>query len=153
LPHTALEEDRIKIDAAIKAVVVSIVRERETEVENWKEKIELARKDVVCLGKALGNRVVGTVDESDEVGHWGHGQGKRTDIQALPRRHEKLLIQRRELEQVCSARSPLEITQLTPRAIVKDSIRSKASTLNESRDNPLLTRQNCKKHSSHSRIS
>lgn len=56
LPTTALEDDKTKIDAAIKAVVVSIVRERETEVERWKEEIELARKDVICLGKALGNR-------------------------------------------------------------------------------------------------
>jgi hypothetical protein len=68
LPVTALEEDRIKIDAAIKAVVVSIVRERETEVENWKEDIELARKDVICLGRALGNRSVGKLDEDNEVG-------------------------------------------------------------------------------------
>jgi hypothetical protein len=68
LPTTALEEDRIKIDAAIKAVVVSIVRERETEVERWKEEIELARKDVVCLGKAMGSRV-GVVDgDGNEVG-------------------------------------------------------------------------------------
>lgn len=68
LPASALEEDRIKIDAAIKAVVVSIVRERETEVEDWKEAIELARKDVVCLGRALGNRGVGAVEEGNDVG-------------------------------------------------------------------------------------
>jgi hypothetical protein len=65
LPKTALEDDKTKIDAAIKAVVVSIVRERETEVERWKEEIELARKDVVCLGKALGNREMGKL-EGDE---------------------------------------------------------------------------------------
>lgn len=58
LPIAALEDDKTKIDAAIKAVVVSIVRERETEVERWREEIELARKDVVCLGKALGDRTI-----------------------------------------------------------------------------------------------
>ena len=58
LPTTALEDDETKIDAAIKAIVVSIVRERETEVERWREEIELARKDVVCLGKALGDRTI-----------------------------------------------------------------------------------------------
>jgi hypothetical protein len=62
LPTTALEEDKTKIDAAIKAVVVSIVRERETEVERWREEIELARKDVVCLGKALGDRTIVKVE-------------------------------------------------------------------------------------------
>lgn len=67
LPTSALEDDRVKIDAAIKAVVVSIVRERETEVENWKEAISAARKDVVCLGRALGNRSAGSVEETDEV--------------------------------------------------------------------------------------
>lgn len=68
LHASALEDDRVKIDAAIKAVVVSIVRERETEVENWKEAIELARKDVVCLGKALGNRTAGLIANENEVG-------------------------------------------------------------------------------------
>lgn len=67
LPATALEEDRIKIDAAIKAVVVSIVRERETEVEDWKEAIELARKDVICLGRALGDRNAGVTETRNEV--------------------------------------------------------------------------------------
>jgi len=58
LPIAVLDDDKTKIDAAIKAVVVSIVRERETEVERWREEIELARKDVVCLGKALGDRTI-----------------------------------------------------------------------------------------------
>ena len=62
LPTTALEDDETKIDAAIKAIVVSIVRERETEVERWREEIELARKDVVCLGKALGDRTIVKVE-------------------------------------------------------------------------------------------
>ena len=73
LPATALEDDRVKIDAAIKAVVVSIVRERETEVENWKEAISLAKKDVVCLGRALGNRNAGNAEEADEVSGTVHG--------------------------------------------------------------------------------
>jgi hypothetical protein len=67
LPTTALEDDKTKIDAAIKAVVVSLVRERETEVERWEEEIELARKDVVCLGKALGDRTILKVE-----GDWGN---------------------------------------------------------------------------------
>jgi len=87
LPNTALEDDKTKIDAAIKAVVVSIVRERETEVEKWKEEIELARKDVVCLGRALGDRsilktedqaivrsedwrVIAKLEEGHEVRQW-----------------------------------------------------------------------------------
>jgi len=68
LAPTALEQDKIKIDAAIKAVVAGIVRERETEVENWKEAIEVARKDVVCLEKALGNRSSGATEAGSEVG-------------------------------------------------------------------------------------
>lgn len=67
LPASALDEDRIKIDAAIKAVVVSIVRERETEVENWQEAIDLAKKDVVCLERALGNRTVVATEVASEV--------------------------------------------------------------------------------------
>jgi hypothetical protein len=62
LPISALEDDKTKIDAAVKAVVVSIVRERETEVERWREEIELARKDVICLGKALGDRTIVKVE-------------------------------------------------------------------------------------------
>jgi hypothetical protein len=78
LPTNALEEDRIKIDAAIKAVVVSIVRERETEVERWNEAIELARKDVVCLGRALGDRSAGQVkvEEGNEV-CWSKEMGRK----------------------------------------------------------------------------
>lgn len=67
LPTNALEEDRTRINAAIKAVVVSIVLERETEVERWNEAIELARKDVVCLGKALGDRSVGQVKVEEGI--------------------------------------------------------------------------------------
>ena len=67
LPTNALEEDRTRISAAIKAVVVSIVRERETEVERWNEAIELARKDVVCLGKALGDRSAGQVKVEEGI--------------------------------------------------------------------------------------
>jgi hypothetical protein len=67
LPPTALDQDKIKIDAAIKAVVAGIVRERETEVEDWKEVIEVARKDVVCLEKALGNRTGGIPELGNDV--------------------------------------------------------------------------------------
>lgn len=77
LPPTALDQDKIKIDAAIKAVVAGIVRERETEVENWKEAIEVARKDVVCLEKALGNRSGGGVTEAGtEVSPSQYERGK-----------------------------------------------------------------------------
>jgi hypothetical protein len=104
LPTNALEEDRIKIDAAIKAVVVSIVRERETEVERWNEAIELARKDVVCLGRALGERSAGQVktEEGNEVCDVQEMGRITTDGQALPMQHERLLAQRLDLEQVSS---------------------------------------------------
>lgn len=67
LPASALQEDETRIDAAIKAVVVSIVRERETEVENWKEAIDLAKRDVACIGRALGDRSAGKVEDETLV--------------------------------------------------------------------------------------
>lgn len=67
LPSTSLQEDETRIDAAIKAVVVSIVKERETEVENWKEAISVAKRDVACIARALGEKPAGKLEDENEV--------------------------------------------------------------------------------------
>lgn len=56
LPSSALQSDEARIEAAIKDAVEALVREREQEVESWRDKIREADKDVRLLARAVGNR-------------------------------------------------------------------------------------------------
>lgn len=56
LHPTALEQDLHRIEAAIKAVITSIVREREAQVDQLKDDIAATKSDLAALQRAVGDR-------------------------------------------------------------------------------------------------
>lgn len=56
LGEEALASDQSRIEAAIKAAVSTLLREREAEVDAWKDAIAGEKRKVTCLARALGQR-------------------------------------------------------------------------------------------------
>lgn len=88
LPAAALQHDLHRIEAAIKAVITSIVREREAQVDQLKDDIAAATSDLATLARAVGDRRERRNDADDE--------------ETLPRQLERLNEQAVELKQVCA---------------------------------------------------
>lgn len=56
LPATALTEDTARIDAAVKAAILSVVRSREDEVAEWEAKISEDKRILAGLARAVGDQ-------------------------------------------------------------------------------------------------
>ncbi len=74
LPATALSSDQARLESAIRNAVTALVREREEEVDRWREAIDGEKKELSSVAKALGemgrNVLAATRRDSleDEVG-------------------------------------------------------------------------------------
>ena len=74
LPPEALKSDEAAIEAAIKNAVTTLIRNREGEVDGWRDAIEDVRRSMVSVAKALGDKARDAVSaarrdsESTEVG-------------------------------------------------------------------------------------
>lgn len=102
LPSTALQSDEARIEAAIKDAVEALVREREQEVETWRDKIRQADRDVRTLARAVGNREA-EMKRRESIEHdvsCHRDVGPSSSRQALPTQHEKLVRQQEGLEKV-----------------------------------------------------
>lgn len=56
LPPTALADDTARIDAAVRAAIVSVVRSREDEVAVWEGRIADGKRALASLARAVGER-------------------------------------------------------------------------------------------------
>jgi len=56
LPESALTDDMARIDAAVKAAILSIVRSREDEVAEWEAKIAEDKRILAGLARAVGDQ-------------------------------------------------------------------------------------------------
>ncbi|WWC60378.1 uncharacterized protein I303_102950 [Kwoniella dejecticola CBS 10117] len=56
LPAEVLQADLARIDAAIKGVITSIIREREAQVDTLKDEIAQNKRDVSSLARAVGDK-------------------------------------------------------------------------------------------------
>lgn len=56
LPPEALQADQNTIEAAIRNAVTSLIRDREGEVDGWKDAIADVRRSMVSVGRALGDK-------------------------------------------------------------------------------------------------
>ena len=56
LPSEALQSDESKIEAAIRNAVTGLIRDREGEVDGWKDAIADVRRSMVSVGRALGEK-------------------------------------------------------------------------------------------------
>ena len=54
LPPEALSSDQNQIETAIKNAVTTLIRNREGEVEGWRDSIADVKRSMVSLGRALG---------------------------------------------------------------------------------------------------
>jgi len=74
LPATALSSDQARLESAIRNAVTALVREREEEVDRWREAIDGEKKELSSVATALGemgrNVLAATRRDSleDEVG-------------------------------------------------------------------------------------
>lgn len=92
LPSTALEQDLHRIEAAIKAVITSIIREREAQVDQLKDDIAATQSDLATLQRAVGDRRDHREREREKEGE---------EEETLPRQLERLNDQAVELKKVC----------------------------------------------------
>lgn len=95
LDETALSSDSERIESAIKAAVSGLLREREAEVDAWKEAIGGEKRKVTCLSRALGKFAKGVAGHSRDSLPEGDGD-------PLPMQYEKVLKQTAELDKVCT---------------------------------------------------
>lgn len=56
LPPESLQSDQNAIELAIKHAVTSLIRDREGEVDGWKDAIADVRRSMVSVGRALGEK-------------------------------------------------------------------------------------------------
>ncbi|KAK8861636.1 hypothetical protein IAR55_002459 [Kwoniella newhampshirensis] len=56
LPAEVLQADLARIEAAIRAVITSIIREREAQVDGLKDEIAQVKRDVASLARAVGEK-------------------------------------------------------------------------------------------------
>ncbi|KIR70779.1 hypothetical protein I310_05630 [Cryptococcus deuterogattii CA1014] len=95
LPSTALEQDLHRIEAAIKAVITSIIREREAQVDQLKDDIAATQSDLATLQRAVGDRRDHREREREKEGE---------EEETLPRQLERLNDQAVELKKVYDER-------------------------------------------------
>lgn len=75
LPPSALADDTARIDAAVRAAIVSVVRSREDEVAQWETQISDGKRALASLARAVGEQGRSVVyarreSELDEVGQF-----------------------------------------------------------------------------------
>lgn len=102
LQPSALTEDTARIDAAVKAAILSVVRSREDEVAEWEAKIAEDKRILAGLGRAVGDQgrsVIAAGRRESEQGEVRH-YVVLAHVKALPAQHERLLRQIEELEKV-----------------------------------------------------
>jgi len=56
LPATALSSDQARLESAIRNSVTALIREREVEVDGWKDAIAGEKKEISGLARAVGDR-------------------------------------------------------------------------------------------------
>ncbi|WVQ78807.1 hypothetical protein IAT38_000898 [Cryptococcus sp. DSM 104549] len=95
LPSDALETDLARIEAAIRGVITSIIRERESQVDELKDDISRVKRDVASLGRAVGEKGRGVVAVS---------RRESFEDETLPRQLERLNEQAQELKTVYDER-------------------------------------------------
>jgi protein regulator of cytokinesis 1 len=108
LDTTALQGDQERIETAIKAAVETLLREREQQVDEYKDVIAGQKRRLACLARAVGDKGRNVIQESrresveNEVGltRGGNGTGKKLMSQSLPKQLERLVKQSEELEKV-----------------------------------------------------
>ncbi|KIR82401.1 hypothetical protein I306_00513 [Cryptococcus gattii EJB2] len=93
LPPAALEQDLHRIEAAIKAVITSIIREREAQVDQLKDDIAATKSDLATLQRAVGDRR----DRERE-------REREEEEETLPRQLERLNDQAVELKKMYDER-------------------------------------------------
>ncbi|WVQ74720.1 hypothetical protein IAR50_004324 [Cryptococcus sp. DSM 104548] len=95
LPASVLEADLARIEQAIRQVITNIIREREAQVDVLKDDIAGRKRDVVGLGRAVGDRGRGVVEQS---------RRESFEQETLPRQLERLEEQAGELKQIYDER-------------------------------------------------
>ncbi|WWD16447.1 hypothetical protein CI109_100873 [Kwoniella shandongensis] len=95
LPSEALQADLARIEAAIRGVITSIIRERESQVDSLKDEIGQVKRDVGCLARAVGEKGRDVVAVS---------RRESFDNDTLPRQLERLTSQVDELKAVYDQR-------------------------------------------------
>lgn len=122
LDTTALQGDQERIETAIKAAVETLLRERELQVDEYKDVIAGQKRRLACLARAVGDKGRNVIQESrresveNEVSTngEGNGRGKKLTGQSLPKQLERLVKQSEELEKVChQLRTPQRRKKLT----------------------------------------
>ncbi|WWC87953.1 uncharacterized protein L201_002853 [Kwoniella dendrophila CBS 6074] len=89
LPPEVLQADLARIDAAIKGVITSIIREREAQVDTLKDEIAQNKRDVASLARAVGDKGRDIVALS---------RRESFDNDTLPRQLERLTNQMEQLK-------------------------------------------------------
>lgn len=56
LPATALSSDQARLESAIRNAVTALIREREVEVDGWKDAIAGERKEISGLARSVGDK-------------------------------------------------------------------------------------------------
>ena len=56
LPATALSSDQARLESAIRNAVTALIREREVEVDGWREAIAGEQKEISALARAVGDK-------------------------------------------------------------------------------------------------
>jgi len=56
LPSTALASDQTQIETAIRNAVTSLIRNREVEVDEWRDRIDDAKRDLMGVARGLGEK-------------------------------------------------------------------------------------------------
>lgn len=88
LPESALQSDQNHIELAIKNAVTTLVRNRESEVDNWRDAISEEKRGMVSLGRALGDKgrdlVHAVRRESESIEVRCHGESGRMVLTNSP---------------------------------------------------------------------
>ncbi|WWC96882.1 hypothetical protein V866_003757 [Kwoniella sp. B9012] len=95
LPPEVLQADLARIDAAIKGVITSIIREREAQVDSLKDEIAQNKRDVSSLARAVGDKGRDIVASS---------RRESFDNDTLPKQLERLTGQINELKNIYDER-------------------------------------------------
>ncbi|GMK59590.1 hypothetical protein CspeluHIS016_0801960 [Cutaneotrichosporon spelunceum] len=95
LAPTALAEDTARIDTAVRAAIVSVVRGREDEVAVWEARIADGKRALAGLARAVGEKGRSVVNAN---------RRESEPIDDLPAQHERLVEQTAELEVVYNER-------------------------------------------------
>ncbi|KAI9632711.1 protein regulator of cytokinesis 1 [Dioszegia hungarica] len=95
LDTTALQGDQERIETAIKAAVETLLRERELQVDEYKDVIAGQKRRLACLARAVGDKGRNVIQES---------RRESVENESLPKQLERLVKQSEELEKVYDER-------------------------------------------------